>query len=288
MSADVSPAAAAEAEEITRASKSNLALAFIALPRERRRDISVFYAFCRVIDDIADDPLPPVAERQRALDFWKESLAAPQPREPALAPVVRELIAKYRLPVEHFREIIAGCEMDLARVTYETWNDLRCYCHRVASVVGLVSIEIFGYRDSGCREYALDLGLALQLTNILRDVGQDYASDGRIYLPREEMERFGYPPEALAQRIRSPQFLALMEFQAARAHDFYRRARAALPPIDQRSMAAAEIMRTVYFKLLTRMERDGFRVFDRRYRLNKLEKTLCIARVLLTPVRMRP
>ncbi len=279
-------AAASDPEEITRASKSNLALAFIALPPERRRDISIFYAFCRVIDDIADDPHPPVADRQRALDLWRESLAAPQPREPALAPIVRELIAKYRLPVEHLREIIAGCEMDLTRVTYETWDDLRQYCHRVASVVGLVSIEIFGYRHPGCREYALDLGLALQLTNILRDVGQDFASDGRIYLPREEMARFGYTVEALAAQRRSPEFLALMQFQAARAHTLYRRARVSLPPTDQRSMAAAEIMRTVYFKLLTRMESDGFRVFEKRYRLNKLEKSLCIARVLLTPVRL--
>ncbi len=274
----------AEAEEITRASKSNLALAFVALPPERRRDISVFYAFCRVIDDIADDPQIPVAERQHSLNLWSESLAAPRAHEPALAPIVRDLIAKYRIPVEHFREIITGCEMDLTRVSFETWDDLRKYCHRVASVVGLVSIEIFGYRDPGCRQYALELGLALQLTNILRDVGQDYANDQRIYLPLEEMARFGYTSEALAQRIRNPEFHALMEFQAARAHELYARARAALPPVDQRSMAAAEIMRTVYFKLLTRMEGDGFRVFEKRYRLSKFEKALCIAKVFLTPV----
>ncbi len=276
----------ADATEITRASKSNLALAFIALPPERRHDISIFYAFCRVIDDIADDPAVPVVERQRALDLWKESVAAPHAHQPALAPVVRDLIAKYALPVAHFHEIIAGCEMDLARVSFDTWEELRGYCHRVASVVGLVSIEIFGYRDAGCRDYALELGLALQLTNIMRDVGHDYASDRRIYLPRAELARFGYTESDLAARRHTSEFTALMEFQAARAHALYHNATELLPPIDQRAMVAAEIMRTVYFNILTRMERDGFQVFEKRYRLSKFRKLLCILRVLLTPVRL--
>jgi signal transduction histidine kinase len=141
---------------------------------------------------------------------------------------VRELIGRYHLPVEHFLEIIAGCRMDLEGARFETWEDLRGYCHRVASVVGLVSIEIFGYRDAGCRQYALDLGLALQLTNILRDVGQDYTAEGRIYLPREEMERFGVSEDTLKHGRRDAPFLALMQFQTARAWDLYARARAAL------------------------------------------------------------
>ena len=141
-----------------------------------------------MIDDIADDPGASVAERQAALDLWKQALAQPVAGESALAPPVRALIAKYRLPVAHFLEIIAGVEMDLAGASYATWDDLRLYCHRVASVVGLVSIEIFGCRDPGARRYAEQLGLALQLTNILRDVGQDFANGGRIYLPREDLD----------------------------------------------------------------------------------------------------
>jgi phytoene synthase len=272
-----------EAEQITHASKSNLALAFFVLPKDRQRDISVFYAFCRVIDDIADDPNVPVFERQRALDRWKESVSSPVAvlSEPALAVTVRALIAKYRLPVEHFLEIIAGCEMDLTGVEYETWSDLEKYCYRVASVVGLVSIEIFGCRDSACRQYAINLGLALQLTNILRDVGQDYANEARIYLPREEMKRFNYSIDDLAKGRRNKEFLSLMNFQAERANGYYKKARAELPKAERRSMAAAEIMRTIYQTLLNRMQRGGFPIFEQRCRLNKFQKTLCIARVLL-------
>ncbi len=272
-----------EAEQITRASKSNLALAFIALDPERRRDISTFYAFCRIIDDIADDPAVPPVQRQLGLDQWKKALAQPTAGDPALASAVRELIAKYRIPTEHFFEIIAGCEMDLTQVQYETWDELRHYCHRVASVVGLISIEIFGYRDAGCQLYARELGLALQLTNILRDVGQDYANERRIYLPREEIARFGYSAESLAAGERNANFLALMNFQAERAIDLYARAQAALTPIDRRSMIAAEIMRTIYRRILSKMQNDQFQVFKQRYRLNKFSKLLCIARVYLFP-----
>ncbi len=276
-----------EAQQITKASKSNLALAFFALSPERREDISTFYAFCRVVDDIADEPGRAVAERQAGLDHWKVYLEKPSPYEPSLAAPVRALIAKYQVPASHFLEIIAGCEMDLYEVTYQTWDQLRGYCHRVASVVGLVSIEIFGYKDPGCRQYALDLGLALQLTNILRDVGQDFSTSARIYLPLEDLERFGFSTTDLQHGRHTPNFLALMDFEAQRATGLYEQAQAALPEIDRRSMVAAEIMRTIYRRLLTRMQRDRFQVFGRRYRLNTLEKALCIGRVLLTPVRIR-
>ena len=272
----------ADARAITRASKSNLALAFVSLPRERRDDITVFYAWCRVIDDIADDSGESVAHRRAALDSWKQALAQPVAGESALAAPVRALMAKYRLSDEHFLEIIAGVEMDLDEVTYATWNDLRLYCYRVASAVGLVSIEIFGYRDAGCKTYAVELGLALQLTNILRDVGQDFANGSRIYLPREDLARFGYTAEDLAARRHNDAFRALMRFEAERAIGFYRSAQAALPPIDRRAMVAAEIMRAVYRRLLDRMQRDGFRVFDRRYSLSRLEK---IALIVTTTLR---
>ena len=272
------------AEAITRASRSNLALAFVALPRERRRDIRVFYAFCRLIDDIADDPGRSVAERRAALDAWRHALVAEEPGEPFLAPAVRALIARYRINSEHLREIIAGCEMDLAGASYETWEELRLYCHRVASVVGLVSIEIFGYRDPACRLYATELGLALQLTNILRDVGEDFANGNRIYLPREDLARFGYTAGDLAHARHDERFLALMRFEADRAAGFYENAAAALPPGDRRSMAAAEIMRAVYHRLLAKMRRENFRVFGRRTRLSRATKLALIAGVLVRNV----
>ena len=270
-----------DAEVITKASKSNLALAFIALPPERRHDMNVFYAFCRMVDDLADEPDRPLEERRAALWQWRQAVRGPVEGESSMAPAVRELIAKYHLDTEHFSELIAGCEMDLDGTQYETWEDLRLYCHRVASVVGLVSIEIFGYRDPRARQYALDLGLALQLTNILRDVGEDYANGGRIYLPRADMAQFGYSPEDLAAQKQNDAFLRLMRFEAERARGFYASAEAALPACDERSLVAAEIMRAVYSRILTRMERDGFRVLERRYRLGKVTKVAIIGGVML-------
>ncbi len=277
-------AAPPDARAITRASKSNLALAFVSLPRERRDDITVFYAWCRVIDDIADDPGQPVAERRAALDLWKQALSRAVGGESPLAVPVRALLAKYQLGTEHFLEIIAGVEMDLDAVSYATWDDLRLYCYRVASAVGLVSIEIFGYRDTHCKTYAVKLGLALQLTNILRDVGQDFANGGRIYLPSEDLARFGYTAADLAAGLRNDAFLALMRFETERALAFYRSAAAALPPAERRNMVAAEIMRAVYHCLLHRMMNDGFHVFTRRYSLSRLQK---IALILTTTLRCK-
>jgi phytoene synthase len=273
--------AAATAEEIARASKSNLALALIVLPRERRADMRVFYAFCRVIDDIADDPGASSEERKEALDLWRESLLGERPGESPLASPVRDLIAKYQLDAGLFKEIIDGCEMDLAGVRYATWEDLRVYCYRVASCVGLVSVKIFGCRDEVCVRYATDLGLALQLTNILRDVGEDYANGERIYLPQEDMARFGYHIEDLAQRRCNGAFLALMKFEAERARGFYASAVAALPPAERRSLVAAELMRVIYSRILALMEREGFRVFEKRYRVSTPGKVTLMVQVLM-------
>jgi phytoene synthase len=271
----------ADARQITRASKSNLALAFVSLPRGRREDITVFYAWCRVIDDLADDPGASKESRARALDHWKRALEAPVSPEPPLAPPVRALRKKYQLTTEHFLEIIAGVEMDLDGASYETWEDLRLYCYRVASAVGLISIEIFGCRDPASREYAVALGLALQLTNILRDVGEDWRNGGRIYLPREDLARFGYTAEDLAAERRTPAFLQLMEFQAERAQRFYEQADALKPASDRHALVAAEIMRRIYGKLLSAMQRDGFRIFGKRYRLTKWQKLTTIFRTIV-------
>jgi 15-cis-phytoene synthase len=270
----------AEAADITRASKSNLALAFISLGRERRRDMTVFYAFCRVVDDVADATDLTPAEKQRQLDEWRSWLREPSAGEPALAREVRALMAKYSLPVAMLEEILAGVEMDLSRNRYATFEELRTYCYLVASAVGLVSIEIFGYRNPVCREYAVELGLALQTTNIIRDVNKDLQSD-RIYLPQEEMGKFGYSEADLQARRYNDQFLRLMQFQAERAHGFFARAAELLPREDRRSMVAAEIMGSVYHALLRRIEADRFRLFEKEYRLSKLEKAGRITAQLL-------
>jgi phytoene synthase len=268
------------AAKITRQSQSNLALAFVSLGRERRRDITIFYAFCRVIDDVADSSDLDVAEKRLRLAAWREMLRVAVPGEPPLAHDVRGLIDKYSLSTDMLEEIISGVEMDLSISRYPTFEELRVYCYRVASAVGLVSIEIFGYRNPGCKEYAFQLGLALQMTNIIRDVGKDLGN-GRIYLPQEDLARFGYSETQLRDRQYNERFVRLMEFEAVRARQFFASAAALLPPEDRRSMVAAEIMGSVYRGLLRRMELDKFRVFEKEYRLSKLEKMGRIAVQLL-------
>jgi 15-cis-phytoene synthase len=259
------------AAAITRRSKSNLALAFISLGRERKRDITVFYAFCRVVDDIADSVEISVIEKRARLANWRQLLRTGAPDEPLLASEVRQLMRKYSLPPDMLEEIIAGVEMDLSIARYRTFEDLRVYCYRVASAVGLVSIEIFGYRNPRCREYAINLGLALQMTNIIRDVWKDFQA-GRIYLPQEDLARFRYSEADLAKRLHTEHFLQLMQFEASRAREFFSRAAAELPPEDRRAMAPAEIMASIYRALLRRIELDKFRVFEKEYRLSKPEK----------------
>src|SRR5207249_2835188 len=220
-----------------------------------RRDITIFYAFCRVIDDIADSSELDVPEKRARLTAWRKMLRTPKPADPPLAPEVRSLIDKYSLSPSMLEEIIAGVEMDLSISRYATFEELRVYCYRVASAVGLVSIEIFGYRNPRCKEYALELGLALQITNIIRDVGKDLR-DGRIYLPREDLARFDYSETELQDRQYNERFVRLMEFEAARARQFFTRAAALLPREDRQSMVAAEIMGSVYRGLLRQMELD--------------------------------
>ena len=200
-----------ESLAITRKSASSLALAFILLPKERRHGMAALYAFCREVDDVADNEAIPVAERRRQLAAWRADLQKAFRNESPAFAVNRELqpvIRQFRLRLEHFEELLQGVEMDLEINRYGTYKELAAYCYRVASVVGLLSIEIFGYRDPGCREYAVQLGQALQLTNILRDVRTD-AERGRIYLPLEELERHGVSPDEVlrfdySERISRP------------------------------------------------------------------------------------
>lgn len=269
-------------QSITRKSASNLALAFVLLPPEKRREMAALYAFCREVDDVADDEPVPVEKRRLTLQKWREDVAlACNGGEPAF-PVNQELqpVIRHRgLSFELFDEIIKGVEMDLDIQRYETMAALEQYCYRVASVVGLLSIEVFGYRDVRCKDYAVFLGKALQLTNILRDVRSD-ADRGRIYIPLEECRRFGVLPEEILNGRYSPAYQRLAESIAEHARGFYRQAREALPEADRRSMATAELMGSVYWRLLGKLERRQFNVFDyAETRLNKAQKILLITRM---------
>jgi phytoene synthase len=272
-------------EQITRASKSNLAATFLLLDRERRLDMSTLYAFCRVVDDLADDDPRPADVRRAELALWKESLARETPGEPALARAVREMARRRQIAPDLLAAIIDGVLSDLGPVRFETHEALARYCWRVASAVGLASIEIFGYRDPACREYAEHLGMALQLTNILRDVGPDYTRHGRIYLPGEEMRKYGVAESDIGARETGEPLRALLKAHAARARDFFSRAERALPGCDRRSMAAAEMMRRLYRSLLEKIERGGFRVLECRFRVGFPGKIDALARTLLDRAR---
>jgi phytoene synthase len=271
-----------ESRTITRKSASNLALAFVLLPKAKREGMSALYAFCREVDDVADNEALPVEERRVRLARWRADAAqacaangSPQfPVNQELQPFIR----RHRLPFELFDELIRGVEMDLDINRYETYADLDLYCYRVASVVGLLSIEIFGYQNPACRDYANSLGKALQLTNILRDVRTD-AERGRIYLPRSELARFGVAEEEILSLKYNERFKNLASSVAQEARRFYQLAQQTLPPEDRRSMAAAELMGSVYWRLLRKLELQGFDVFGPQpTRLSKGQKILLICR----------
>ncbi|MGV3772137.1 MAG: presqualene diphosphate synthase HpnD [Verrucomicrobiales bacterium] len=269
-------------EAITRKSASNLALAFILLPKEKRQGMAALYAFCREVDDVADEETVPAPERQKQLNAWREDIQTAcnggKPRftvNQELQPFIKEC----RLPYTLFDELIKGVEMDLVIDRYQTLNDLEQYCYRVASVVGLLSIEVFGYHDKRCRDYAVHLGKALQLTNILRDVRND-AERGRIYLPMDGLNRFGVSPEDIFAGKYSKNYYNLAQHIGNEARQFYRKAREALPEADRRSMATAELMGSVYWQLFQKLERRQFNVFDHKEtRLNKAQKVFLIMRM---------
>jgi len=270
-----------QSRTITRKSASNLALAFMLLPKAKRDGMSALYAFCREVDDVADNESLPVQQRREQLAAWRADVRRACGPETPQFPVNRELqpvIRQYHLPFEHFDALLQGVEMDLDINRYQNYEQLELYCYRVASVVGLLSIEVFGYENAACRQYAICLGQALQLTNILRDVRSD-AQRGRIYLPLSELVRFGLLPEEILRLEYSPRFVELANSVAQRARHFYRLARETLPAVDRRAMVAAELMGSVYWRLLRKLERRRFDVFGPELtRLNKGQKALLILR----------
>ncbi|HZN50937.1 MAG TPA: presqualene diphosphate synthase HpnD [Methylomirabilota bacterium] len=258
------------AARLTRKSRSNFYYAFLTLPRRRRDALYAVYAFCRTVDDIADlgdERGVDRAAQRTELERWRRDVArcyepGGRPEHPIAAGLARA-VSEFAIPREALLAIIDGVEMDLDQVRYETAEDLYPYCYRVASAVGLCCIEIFGYTDPRAREYAVNLGTALQLTNIMRDVGAD-ARAGRVYVPQEDLRKFGVTTEDLRAGRYSDEFVSLMRHQAARARQFYRAARDAFPTADARSLVAAEIMGRIYRALLDEIEARGFRVFEER------------------------
>ena len=248
---------------LTKKSASNLALAFILLPREKRDAMSALYAFCRAVDDVADEDSVPTALRRQQLVEWREDiLVACGEKVPTfiLNQEFQPIIHQFKLPSSLFDELIQGCEMDLDTLRYPDYQQLETYCYRVASVVGLLSIEIFGYRNPACRDYAIYLGKALQLTNILRDVKND-AARGRIYLPQSELKKFQVSEAEILESKYSERYFALASSVAERAKYFYALAQKTLPAEDRSAMVAAELMGAVYWQLLQKLRRGKFDVF---------------------------
>jgi 15-cis-phytoene synthase len=259
-------------QEKAAASGSSFYYSFMFLPPDKRRAITALYAFCREVDDVVDECSDENVARTK-LAWWRGQVAEiyeGQPQHPvcqALAPLVKQ----FNLPQEHLLEIIDGMEMDLNRHSYENFKSLQLYCYRVASVVGLMAAEIFGYTDRGTLKYAHDLGIAFQLTNIIRDVGED-ARRGRIYLPMDELQQFGVSTSDILNARESAGFQKLMQFQIERAQRFYRQALEQLPDADRKAQRTGLIMTAIYRTTLDEIVASGCHVLKERVSLTPLRK----------------
>ncbi|HMV86076.1 MAG TPA: presqualene diphosphate synthase HpnD [Blastocatellia bacterium] len=261
--------------------QSNFFYSFLFLPRQKRDAIIDVYRFCRAVDDVVDDiaedlPLPQARKLAQAeLEKWREEIDRLYAGNPTL-PISHKLqnvLAHFPMPKEYFLEMIHGCEMDLQRNRYGTFDELYQYCYRVAAVTGLMCIEIFTYRLPETRDYAVNLGIALQLTNILRDIKED-AERGRIYLPQEDLLRFDYSESELRRGIVNDNFRALMKFECDRARHYYQLAADGLPREDRPTLTAAQTMGKIYFRLLEQIERVGYDIFTHQVRLHRPERFL--------------
>lgn len=257
-------------QTLTRDAQSNFFSSFFFLPKEKRKALKVVYAFCRHVDDLVDSDPKNAAP---ALHWWRREIAQIASGKAANA-VSRELAAViqlYQIPAQYFEDLLTGVEMDLHQNRYATFDELYEYCYRVASVVGLISLHIFGARRQESHFYAVNLGLALQLTNILRDIGDDF-SRGRVYLPQDEMKRFGYTERDLHHRTYNAQFIRLMEFQVDRARQYYRRAEGFSYTSDWKNLVAAQIMGATYSALLNQIVENDYAVFEKEIVLSPARK----------------
>jgi phytoene synthase len=266
---------------IVRRSGSSFAAAFWMLPAPRRRALHAVYAFCRLADDIADDPAVR-GDRGRLIARWRDELNAAYlgKSEHPVGIALGDAVHRFRLPQELFLDLLLGVESDLRGEPIERFEDLRLYCYRVASTVGLLVVSLLGCRSPRALAYAETLGIAVQLTNVLRDVGTDAAS-GRIYLPREDLARFEISPEMLLAREPSDSLRLLLAFEAERARIHFERAAELLPPEDRRRLRAAEAMGAIYRALLDELHQRGFPCLEDPLRLSKPRRVAIAARSFL-------
>ena len=266
-----------ECRVLTKREAKNFYYAFITLPPEKRRAIYAAYAFCRLCDDAADDQQSN-DDKLRSLEGLRRNLSAAYSGQTdgLVLTALADSAAAYDIPEEYFQQVVWGVETDLTKSRYRDFSELRTYCYQVASVVGLICLQIFGYSDSRAREHAIDLGLAMQLTNILRDVKEDLERD-RIYLPLDEIERFGYSTEELQRGVANEPFRQLMEYQAERARGYFDSGFKLLPFLAPRSRACPAVMGQIYSHILDRIETQNYNVFDGRVSLSRREKYLVTA-----------
>jgi len=253
-------------------SGSSFYYSFLFLPPERRRAITALYAFCREVDDAVDEPSDPAVARTK-LAWWRTEIAqlyAGNPQHP-VSKALQPAIVPYDITHERLTDIMDGMEMDLNQNRYLDYAGLKLYCHRVAGVVGLLAAGIFGYRNAQTLDYAARLGLAFQLTNIIRDIGED-ARNNRIYIPMDELKQYNVPAADLLNARHSEAFARLMAFQTERARNCYAEAMAALPPEDRRAQRPGLVMAAIYRTVLEEIARDGYQVLDRRTSLTPLRK----------------
>ena len=259
-------------QQKTVASGSSFYYAFLFLPKPRRAAITAFYAFCREVDDVVDEMVD-VGVASTKLAWWQAEVAqsfAGRPSHPVMQALM-PLAAAYQIEQRHLQAVIDGCQMDLVQTRYLDYPDLQRYCHLVAGVVGEVAANIFGQTQAQTTVYAHKLGQALQLTNIIRDVGED-ALRGRIYLPISELQQFDVKAHEILKRSYSDRFTALMKFQAQRAQALYDEALALLPQADRRAQKPGLMMASIYRALLTEIERGNFQVLHQRTSLTPLRK----------------
>jgi len=265
-------APAIHAADVARQAKSNLAFALACLPRERRRDMTTFYAFCRLVDDIADEGSLSVKDRRIQLGAWRRIVRGEQAPADDIGRDLVSLPVRYGFDPAWLEEIIDGCSMDLEIRRFATYAELQVYCHKVAGVVGLVSLRIFGLPAGVGEVYAEKLGLALQLTNILRDVRTDWENGERLYLPMEDLAAHGVSERVISSKLANPGFYDLMRFESDRALVCFEQAVKARPAAWLGRLQASEAMRRIYAGILFKMRADGHRVLERRYRLSTLHK----------------
>lgn len=268
--------------DVMKKSKTNFFYSSLFLPKHKREGLRTIYAFCRMTDDIVDEATGDAESKRVELKDWENKLreAMSGKSGDGFFTELKEQIERFSIPVQPFFDLIKGMEADLDKREYESFDELCRYCYYAASTVGMMSISVFGYRHDSAKMYAEKLGIALQLTNIIRDVDRDFES-GRLYIPAEEMKRFGYTRDDLKIKVYNGNFRDMMEYQYRRALKYYKHANECLHKEDRRNMIPAIIMQRVYLAMLEKIRGEGFNVFNRKIGISKTRKLIIALRVFI-------